>query len=67
MNIGALGTFEKDVLLTRLLHSMDMETRGKIMAEYPLIYAKMAPQTVTTVEAHVVLALKDITREVEDA
>jgi magnesium-transporting ATPase (P-type) len=53
MNIAALSSFEKDVLLRKLLHVMDQQTRRQIMAEYPQIYAKMAPATKETVVAKV--------------
>lgn len=63
MNIKALSSFEKDVLLTKLLHVMDQRTRRQIMAEYPQIYAKMAPDTKEAVAKNVREAWNEATGE----
>lgn len=60
MNIEALSSFEKDVLLRKLLHVMGQGTRAQIMAEYPVIYAKMAPHTAGTVVRKVTKAVEPL-------
>ena len=64
MKIEALDSFEKDVLLRKLLHHMGQDVRGRIMAEYPVMYAKMAPHTTATVMRKVADAIEPIAEEV---
>lgn len=41
MHADKLNSFEQEMLNRFLLHHMSMETRGKLMVEFPVIYRKL--------------------------
>ena len=57
MDIEKLGSFEREQLLRFLLHHLQPDLRGRLMAELPTVYAKMAPHTTATVLERVAAAI----------
>jgi hypothetical protein len=41
MHVDKLSSFEQETLNRFLLHHMGLETRGKLMVEFPVIYRKL--------------------------
>lgn len=62
MRIEKLGTFELETLARFLLHHMPMETRRKLVTQYPVIYRKLLDREITNdvLEAIRVAALGEI-------
>jgi hypothetical protein len=42
--LNNLGIHDTEVLVEFLLYHMPMETRFKLMTEYPIVYAKLFPE-----------------------
>lgn len=60
MNIEALSSSEKDTVLRFLLHHLEPELRGKLMARHPIEYVTMAPHTADTVVGKVAAAVQAV-------